>query len=194
MPTGAVVINSALINSQVLRPGQYNFGMNLQWQPMDEWYAMAGGSIGAGPLVMRLGLIIAVKTGLCPLRSVTRPRIFSIWDQAFIRIQPFVAGANDTTGGGLCFNLQQQLGSDSPFGWFGRFGFGDSKVTSGAAAQAGTGFVIQGPFKHLLLQRTSNDFLGVGFIWASLRPRARRFTTNRYGMEDGLCDATDAHD
>ncbi len=43
-------INSALINSQVLPLAQNNFGLNLQWQPVDEWYAMAGGSMGNAPV------------------------------------------------------------------------------------------------------------------------------------------------
>jgi hypothetical protein len=39
-------VNSALINSQVLPLAQYNFGLNLQWQPVDERYAMFGASVG----------------------------------------------------------------------------------------------------------------------------------------------------
>ena len=41
-------MNTALINSEVLPLGQYNFGFNLQWQPLDEWYGMIGGSAGNG--------------------------------------------------------------------------------------------------------------------------------------------------
>ena len=44
------------------------------------------------------------------------------------RIQPFLARAGGPTQAGLCFNLQQQLGKDAPFGWFGRFGFGGDDV------------------------------------------------------------------
>jgi len=82
------------------------------------------------------------------------------------RVQPFAADVNGCTGGGLCFDLQQQLGLHSPLGWFGRYGFGDSRVSAGADNQASTGLVVQGPFKHLLLQRTSNDLLGTGFVWS----------------------------
>src|SRR4029077_19727116 len=42
-------INSALIDSEVLPLAQNNFGANLQWQPLDEWYAMICGSIGNAP-------------------------------------------------------------------------------------------------------------------------------------------------
>ena len=115
------------------------------------------------------------------------PRDFLNLGPGVYRIQPFLAargGHNDTTGGGLCFDLQQQLGSESPLGWFGRFGFGDSKVTGGAAEQAGTGFVLQGPFKHLLLQRTSNDLLGVGFVWSEPSYTTKTvYHENEYGLE-----------
>ena len=39
-------INSALIDSRVLPLTENNFGLNLQWQPLPEWYAMAGASAG----------------------------------------------------------------------------------------------------------------------------------------------------
>ena len=42
-------MNSALIHSQVMPLAEYNFGVNLQWQPRDEWYAMAGASVGNAP-------------------------------------------------------------------------------------------------------------------------------------------------
>ena len=82
------------------------------------------------------------------------------------RVQPFMAGANGTTGGGICFDLQQKLGPDTPYGWFGRFGFGNSKVSATADNPIGTILVVSGPFNHLLFNRTSNDFLGMGFVWS----------------------------
>jgi carbohydrate-selective porin OprB len=48
----------------------------------------------------------------------------------------------------------------------------------------GTGFVLQGPFEHFLLQRKSNDFLGVGFVWS--QPSATSKTVyheNEYVLE-----------
>lgn len=159
-------INSALINSQVLPLAQYNFGLNLQWQPADEWYAMAGGSMGGNKAGDAPWTDFSGENWSVPVEIGYAPRNSFNLGPGVYRIQPFAAEANGSTGGGLCFDLQQQLGSDSPFGWFGRFGFGDSKVSGAAAAQAGTGFVVQGPFKHLLLQRTSNDLLGTGFVWS----------------------------
>ena len=153
-------INSALIHSQVLPLAQYNFGLNLQWQPTDEWYAMAGGSMGNASGGEPPWTDFSAETWSLPGEIGYAPRDLFGLGPGVYRIQPFAAGVNGATGGGLCFDLQQQLGSQSPFGWFGRSGFGGSKVSAGASAQVGTGFVMQGPLKHLLLHRTSNDFLG----------------------------------
>jgi porin len=82
------------------------------------------------------------------------------------RIQPFLA-RNGSVQGGLAFNLQQQLGQKSPFGWFGRFGYGGSQVSGGARAQVGTGLVMQAPLKYAgWVPQLSNDLLGMGFAWS----------------------------
>jgi porin len=95
------------------------------------------------------------------------PKDFLGLGPGIYRVQPFLAQAGKLVQGGLCFNLQQELGAGSHFGWFGRFGFGGSEVTSGARAQVGTGFVIQAPLRHAgLVPRLSNDLLGVGVVWS----------------------------
>jgi hypothetical protein len=35
-------INSALINSMVLPLPAYGYGVNLQWQPSNDWYTLLG--------------------------------------------------------------------------------------------------------------------------------------------------------
>jgi porin len=177
-------INSALIHSLVLPLAQYNFGLNLQWQPVDEWYAMAGGSVGDTQAGNAPWIDYSSENWSLPAEIGYAPRDFIGLGPGVYRIQPFAAGANGTSGGGLCFDLQQQLGSDSPFGWFGRYGFGDSKVTGGAAEQVGTGFAFKGPFDHVLMHRTSNDFLGVGFVWSEPDYTTKKvYHENEYGME-----------
>jgi porin len=159
-------INSALIHSRVLPLSAYHLGMDLQWQPYKEWYGMFGFSAGNS------------KAGDAPWTDFNLNSWSMLWELGYApndmfglgpgiyRVDPFLAQVEDSTGGGLCFNLQQKLGPRSPFGWYGRFGFGGEEVSRGAAAQIGTGFVMQGPFEHALLQRTSNDQLGVGFVWS----------------------------
>jgi len=159
-------INSALINSQVLPLAQNNFGFNLQWQPEEEWYAILGGSAGNTPAGRVPWTDFSWNDWSLPMEIGYAPGDLFHLGPGIFRVQPFVATVGGATGAGLCFDLQQKLGADSPFGWFGRFGFGNAKVSASAAAQVGTGLVIQGPFEHLLLQRTSNDLLGTGFVWS----------------------------
>jgi carbohydrate-selective porin OprB len=159
-------MNSGLINSQVLPLAQNNFGFNLQWQPWDEWYAMLGSSAGNAPVGTAPWTDFTWNDWSVPLEIGYAPRdVFGLGSGVY-RLQPFVAGANGNTGGGVCLDLQQKLGPESPFGWFGRFGCGNAKVSATADEQVGTGFVMQGPFKHFVLGRTSNDLLGTGFVWS----------------------------
>ena len=159
-------INSALIDSRVLPLPRYNFGLNLQWQPLKEWYAMFGASAGNNNAGDPPWTEFNLNTWSLLWELGYAPRDVFGLGPGIYRINPFLAQSEGSDGGGLCFNLQQKLGLRSPFGWYGRFGFGGEQVSRGAAAQVGTGFVMQGPFEHVLLERTSNDLLGVGFVWS----------------------------
>jgi hypothetical protein len=160
-------LNSALINSMVMPLPGYAFGGNLEWQPVDEWYVMVGGSVGQSisgqaPWVDFDGSIWSVlgEVGYAPKDLLgLGPGVY--------RIQPFIANAGGPTQGGLCFNLQQQLGEHSPYAWFGRFGFGGSGATAGASAQVGTGFVMKGPLAEIgLFPSRDHDAAGIGFVWS----------------------------
>jgi carbohydrate-selective porin OprB len=172
----------------------YNFGANLQWQPLPDWYGMIGSSVGQA------------RAGTLPWTDFTwknwsvlgeigyAPKDVLGLGPGVYRIQPFVAQAswmaqtsytvtapnttnttsvtvnyptNSPVQAGLCFNFQQQLGEDAPFGWFGRFGFGGSQVTAGAMAQIGTGFGMRGPLSYIgLLPSRKDDTAGIGFVWS----------------------------
>ena len=176
--------NSALIDSMVLPLGSYKFGFNLQWQPVDEWYAILGGNAGNASAGFAPWTDFSMNNWSLLGELGYAPRdVFGLGPGIF-RIQPFVAETGGSTGGGLCFDLQQQLGAKSPFGWYGRFGFGDADVSAGASAQIGTGFVVRGPFEHLLFHRTSDDLFGAGFVWS--QPSATTKTVyhqNEYVLE-----------
>jgi carbohydrate-selective porin OprB len=83
------------------------------------------------------------------------------------RIQPFIGQADGSVQCGIGLNVQQQLGGESPFGWFGRFGIGGSEVNGGAKAQIGTGFVMHAPLQSAgLFSEWSDDLAGLGFVWS----------------------------
>lgn len=160
-------INSALVNSMVLPLPSYNYGLNLQWQPSDDWYGMLGYSVGNANAGESPGTNFSWEAWSLEWEVGYAPDdVFGLGPGVY-RIQPFLARAQGPVQGGLSVNIEQQLGRHSPFGWFGRFGVGGSQVTGGAKAQAGTGFVMSAPLKHLgWVPRLSNDLLGVGFVWS----------------------------
>ena len=179
------LINSALINSMVIPLPAYLPGVNLQWQFDDQWYAMACASAGTA------------TAGDAPWTGFSFDNWSAAWELGYMpknvlgmgpgvyRVQPFVARVGDTLGPGIGFNAQQQLGENTPVGWYGRIGFGSESVTAGAAAQVGTGFVFRGPLAQLgLAPSRSNDGLGLGFVWS--QPSASSATLvheNEFGLE-----------
>jgi len=178
-------MNSALIHSEVMPLSQYNFGMNLQWQPKDDWYAMLGASAGNAPAGETPWTDFSWNQWSVVGEIGYAPDDFLGLGPGVYRIQPFVAEKGGPTQAGLCFNLQQRLGPHSPFAWFGRFGFGGSQVSADADKQIGTGFVMQAPLKYAgLIPKLSNDLLGVGFVWS--QPSATTKTVyheNEYILE-----------
>jgi hypothetical protein len=203
-------LNSALINSMVMPLKNNTLGLNLQCQPHDDWYAMIGTSVGNAPddqvpwtdftwhdwaLIGEVGYAPDDFLGLGPgiyrfqpfVGQVTGFEPFTVTFSSGTNSSSvtYSVPTNSPVQAGLCFNLQQQLGRRSPFGWFGRFGFGGSQVAAGAAAQIGTGFVMQAPLMHAgLVPRLSNDLLGVGLVWS--QPAATTKTlyhSNEYSIE-----------
>lgn len=179
-------LNSAFVNSLVLPFAFNNLGVNIQWQPSDAWYVLFGmGANNQGPgqpPFQGLGLdnrSYLIEFGLTP------KDVFGLGPGNY-RLQPFVATVGGRSQAGVGLNLGQQLGKNSPFAWFGRFGIGGSQVTlGGAKAQVATGFAVQAPLKEAgLFPKLSNDYLGAGFVWsqpsAMLQPAAHE---NEYGFE-----------
>ena len=160
-------MNSALVNSMVLPLPAYGYGVDLQWQPRSEWYTMLGYSVGSHSSAEMPRENFSWENWSLEWEIGYAPSDFLGIGPGIYRVQPFLARAGGPVQGGLAFNLQQQLGRDSPFGWFGRFGFGGAQVTDGAKAQVGTGFVMQAPLEHAgWVPQLTNDVVGVGFVWS----------------------------
>lgn len=160
-------LNSALINSQVLPLNAYNWGAVVQWQPHKDWYVMLGGSAGNGGPRQSPWEDFDWNTWSILGELGYAPEDFLGWGPGVYRVQPFVSQSNGPAQAGVGFNIQQQLGADSPFGWFGRFGFGGNQNSGGFRTQIGTGFVTHAPlfFAGLMPERT-DDLAGLGFVWS----------------------------
>jgi hypothetical protein len=160
-------LNSALINSMVLPLPAYNFAVNLQWQPADQFYAMLGATAGNASAGQTPWTNFSWEDWSVVAEFGFAPEDFLGLGPGVYRVQPFLARAGGPTQAGVGFNFQQQLGHKSPLAWFGRFGVGGSQVSAGASTQVGTGLVMEGPLHAVgLVPKLTNDLLGVGFVWS----------------------------
>jgi porin len=179
-------LNSALVDSGVLPLPFNNLGLNLQWQPSDSWYLMFGSGANNQPSGNSPFANLSFNNWSYLLEFGLTPKSVLDMGPGVYRLQPFLATVGGHTQAGVGLNAQQQLGKDSPFAWFGRFGVGGSQVAfDGADAQIGTGFVLEAPLKQAgLFPKLSNDYLGAGFVWsqpsAVNEPAAH---SNEYGFE-----------
>jgi hypothetical protein len=163
-----------------------NLGLNFQWQPNELFYAILGtGANNQSPGHSPFDHLSFDDWSYLLELGVTPKDVLGLGAGNY-RIQPFLATASGETQVGLGLNVGQQLGEESPFAYYGRFGVGGSQVTlNGASAQIATGFSMQAPLKYAgLFPKLSNDYLGAGFIWsqpsAVMKPAAH---ANEYGFE-----------
>ena len=179
-------MNEALVNSMVIPFSFNNLGLNLQWQPSKSWYVMFGMGANNQPAGYSPFEDLSFEDWSYLLEFGVTPKDVLGLGSGNYRLQPFLATVNASTQPGIALNADQQLGKNSPFGWFGRFGVGGSRVTlDGAAVQIGTGLAMQAPLEHLgLAPKLSNDYLGAGFIWSrpssAFKPAVH---TDEYGLE-----------
>ncbi len=174
-------------NKNIVLPLPYNnLGLNLQYQPSKNWYAMFGmGALNQKPGESPFDDLSFRDWAYLLEFGLTPANVFGLGPGVY-RVQPFLATVDGATQVGVGFNAQQRLGADSPLGWFGRFGVGGSSVTvDGASAQASTGLALQGPLKAAgLSDERGNDYLAAGFVWnraaANREPVAH---ATEYGVE-----------
>lgn len=193
-------INSALVNSMVLPLPAYNYALDLQWQPRNDWYTLLGYSVGNASAGQSPGTNFSWANWSLEWEIGYAPSDFLGLGPGVYRIQPFTGRAGNATSAdasptpgrqahavhdGLGLDLQQQLGIDSPFGWFGRFGFASSDVSGGAKKQIGTGFVMLAPLRYAgWVPQLSNDLLGAGFVWSQPAPAKKTiYHENEYVFE-----------
>ncbi len=178
-------LNSALINSMVVPLPQFNFALNLQWQPADEWYAIVGATAGNATAGETPWTDFSWQAWSVVTEIGFAPADFLGLGEGVYRLQPFLAQSGGPTQGGVALNFQQQLGHASRFAAFGRFGVGGAQASAGASAQVGTGLVVKAPFQGFdVLKDLTNDLAGVGFVWSQPSATTRAvYHRNEYVAE-----------
>lgn len=91
------------------------------------------------------------------------------------------------TGAGAAINFEQQLGKNTPLGFFTRIGYNDeaAALVNGVKAAATCGFVMNAPFSSSGWgSQSNNDQIALGFLWqragASEEPYEHK---EEYGIE-----------
>ncbi|MBL9141852.1 MAG: hypothetical protein JNK53_08300, partial [Phycisphaerae bacterium] len=163
------LMNWAFVNSQVLPLSFGSLGAVVQWQPLDWLYVLYATGANNTP------------SGRPPWFEVSSDNWSHIGEIGFIsedtfglgagtlRVQPFLATVAGQTGGGVALNVEQSLGKDSPFAWYGRFGVGSQETAqlNGAKAQVATGLVISAPSEEHKLKQLF-DYVATGFAWTQV--------------------------
>lgn len=178
--------NAALVESQVFPMTSNTLGFNLQWQPEEWLYLMLGvgsNTLGGGrafngdldprdlSMLGEIGFVLPDAAGL---------------GRGTYRIQPFAAVVDGDAGGGIAFNLQQQLGRSSPLGAFARLGVGTetTAIVGGAVAQASGGLVLQSPFAPSGPFSAANDeYAAIGFKWTRAPSTPPSLHRDEYALE-----------
>lgn len=164
-----------------------NLGVLTAWQPCDHFYALAAfTTTGTGPNqnpfdhlssdnwlhLSEIGFIGHDVLGM---------------GEGILRLQYAFIDADGRGGNGVGLNIQQQLGSNSPLGFFTRCGFNDQDAAraTGVKATATAGFMLQAPFTNSGWGSRSNyENVSFGFLWqraaSSEAPVAHK---DEYGLE-----------
>jgi len=182
----AQFLNGAFVNSSVLPLPSNNLGLSLQWQPNNSWYLLLGtGANNQAPGQSPFSNLSFDNWSSLLELGLTPPNVLGLGPGVY-RLQPFLATVGGQTQTGVGVNVQQQLGENSPFAAFGRFGVGGSQVTlTGARAQGSVGLVMLAPLKQIdLVPKLGNDLLGLGFVWSQPTATTRTvYHENEYALE-----------
>ena len=177
------LINYEFINPATL-PWSYGaMGALVQWQPVDWFYAMLGSAANN------------TKDGQSPFKDLsfddwtTTAEFGLITDdmlglgKAVYRVMPFYGTAKGVSGGGVLFNMEQQLGRNSPAGLFLRAGTTNNALgaVQGASTSVAGGVVLNGPSEWTLL-KTQQAYFAAGFYWLEA-PYEAVAHQNEYGLE-----------
>ncbi len=162
------LLNQSFANNPSLPLPWANLGFLTAWQPCNQFYAMYATT----------STNTAVNHN--PFSNLSDNYWMHLAEAGFImddvlglgagtyRLQYTMLDNGGQFGLGCGLNIQQQLGKNSPLGFFARAGFmdQDAAAVTGTKMAASTGFMLQAPFTRSGWGSRSNyDNLSLGFLW-----------------------------
>ena len=164
-----------------------NLGFLTAWQPCEQFYAMYATTSTNTDINQN------------PFNELSANYWMHVAEAGFImddvwgmgagtyRLQYTMVDHGGKLGLGFGMNIQQQMGKNSPLGFFTRVGFmdQDAAAATGTKAAATAGLMLQAPFRKSGWGSRSNyDNISLGFLWqraaSSENPVAHK---DEYGLE-----------
>lgn len=179
------LMNEAFNLNPCLPLEEANWAYLTAWQPSENFYAMYATSGCNG------------KVNHNPFHSISSNAWVHLTEFGFIhddvagigkgtyRLQYTFTRYKGESGFGAAINIQQQLGRNSPLGFFSRCGWmdNDAATVSNVRAAATAGLVLQAPFRSSGWgSNANNDQIALGFLWerAAVAPYRHK---DEYGLE-----------
>lgn len=185
--SGGGLLNQSFANNPALPLTWANLGFLTAWQPCHNFYGMYATTSTNTPINHN------------PFSDLSSNYWMHLMEAGFIfddvggmgagtyRLQLTMLENEGHFGMGGGINIQQQLGKNSPLGFFTRAAFmdQDAAAVTGTKATASTGFMLQAPFTGSGWGSRSNyDNVSFGFLWqraaSNQRPTAHK---DEYGLE-----------
>lgn len=184
---GGGLLNGSFGNNPALPLTTGNFGFLTAWQPCNSFYAMyatttTNTEINHNPFKdfntnywMHMAELGYINDDMLGMGAGT------------YRLQVTALDDGDGWGWGIGVNLQQQLGKDSPLGFFTRAAFMDESAAyfSGTKACATAGFMLQAPFMQSGWgSRSNHENISFGFLWQrAAGSEKHKVHKDEYGLE-----------
>jgi len=163
------------------------FGYVTAWQPCKSFY------------LMNATTSTNTKLNHNPFSNLSSDEWTNITELGFIfddsiglgagtyRLQYAYTRLKTGNGSTVGINIQQQLGHNSPFGFFSRWGLSDQAAAryTGVQQMLTAGFVLQAPFRNKGWGSSSNnDQIAIGFLWEKAANSEKPYRhSSEYGIE-----------
>jgi len=181
------LINESFNYSPVLPLSAGGLGYVVAWQPYESFY------------MMNSSTATNAVANHNPFDSLSGDQWTNITELGFIfedslglgngtyRLQYAHTQLENGSGSSVGVNIQQQLGKDSPLGFFSRWGISDQKAASYTGTQQAitAGFVLQAPFRSKGWgSRSNNEQIALGFLWQKAADSEKPSShSSEYGIE-----------